>query len=90
MSYQINDTGASLRFTSGDGFFFVMKHHIKAIRYVRDDMIKVDTGCCFDSLFIHASQVTIPDNTGANNLADILNGWTTQFLQGYPEPGPSD
>lgn len=88
MSYQINDTGASLRFTSGDGFFFLMKHHIKAIRYVRDNMIKVDTGCCFGSLFIHANQVTVPVNTGADNLAQILNGWITNFLQGYPDPGP--
>ena len=88
MSYNIEDTGASLRFTSDDGFFFLMKNDIKAIRFVRDDMIKIDTGSCFNSIFIYKSQVSAPSAVDALGLATILNEWVTSFLQGYPDPPP--
>lgn len=86
MSYNIEDTGASLRFTSDDGFFFLMKNDIKAIRFVRDGMIKIDTGCCFNSIFIYQHQVSSPASGNALDLATILNQWVTVFLQGYPDP----
>lgn len=87
MSYNIQNTGASLRFTSDDGFFFLMKNDIRSIRFVRDDMIKIDTGCCFNSIFIYQHQVSSPCTADALQLASILNYWVTTFLQGYPEPG---
>lgn len=86
MAYNIQNTGASLRFTSDDGFFFLMKNDIKAIKYVREDMIKIDTGCCFNSIFIYQRQVSSPASTNAIGLANILNQWVTSFLQGYPDP----
>ena len=89
MSYNIQNTGASLRFTSDDGFFFLMKNDIKAIKYVREDMIKIDTGCCFNSIFIYQRQVSSPYAPDALSLATILNGWVTTFLQGYPDPPPA-
>lgn len=88
MSYIIQNTGASLRFTSDDGFFFLMKNHIKAIQYVRDDMIKIDTSSCFNSIFIYKSQVSSPVAVTALELSTILNDWVTEFLKGYPNtPG---
>lgn len=86
MSYIIADTGASLRFTSNDGFFYLMKHDIKNISPVRDDLLKIDTGCCFNSIFIYASQVTQPFHMDGPHLVHILNTWITTFLQGFPPP----
>ena len=86
----IQDTGASLRFISDGGFFFLMKNDIKAIRFVRDNMIKIDTSCCFNSIFIYQHQVSSPFAFDALELATILNGWVTSFLQGYPDPPPSE
>lgn len=88
MGYELFNTGASIRFVSDDGFFFLMKHHIKSIRYVRDNMIRIDTGCCMHSLYLQAHQVVYPGHDGAENLAMILNGWITGFLQHPPAPDP--
>ncbi len=88
MSYNIQNTGASLRFTSDDGFFFLMKNDIRAIRHVREGMIKIDTGCCFNSIFIYQHNVLSPYSDDALHLATILNQWVTEFLQGYPDPPP--
>jgi hypothetical protein len=85
MSYIIEDTGASIRFTGSDGFFFLMKTDIKSIRSIRDDMIKIDTGCCFTSIFIYPSSVTAPAASSALHLADILNNWITVFLNGFQD-----
>ncbi len=95
MSYNIQNLGASLYFTStsNDGFFLLMKSDIKAIRFVRDDMIKIDTGCCFNSIFIYQHQVLSPFAMNALELTAILNQWLTTFLQGYPNPpstGPAE
>lgn len=93
MSYIIQDTGASIRFTSSDGFFFLMKTDIKAIRFVRDDMIKIDTGCCFNSIFIYQSSVTVPVASSGLQLAGILNDWITVFLNGFQDtdyPGEAE
>ncbi|MBN8877065.1 MAG: hypothetical protein J0I32_05920 [Sphingobacteriales bacterium] len=84
MSYQIFDTGSSLRFVNDDGFFYLMKHHIRSIRYVPDNLLRIDTGCCMHSIYIQADHVTQPANWGAEDLASILNNWMTLFLQGYP------
>jgi hypothetical protein len=84
MSYQIYDTGSSIRFVSDDGFFFLMKHHIKSIRYVQDNILRIDTGCCMQSIYLQADHVSDPGDGGAENLANILNQWMTNFLQGYP------
>ncbi len=86
MSYQITDTGASIRFANPDGFFYLLKHHIKGIRMVNYNMIRIDTGCCLHSIFIDASQVETPLNTGGEDLAGTLNDWLTTFLKGYPDP----
>lgn len=75
MSYYIEDTGASLRFTSEDGFFFLMKKDINAIRFVRDGLIMVDTGCCFNNIFIYVHQVSSPLADDAEELANTLNSW---------------
>lgn len=80
MSYQIFDTGASMRFVSEEGFFFLMKNHVKSIQYVRDNMIRIDTGCCMHSIFLQAHHVSLPMNDGAEDLIQILNGWITTFL----------
>lgn len=93
MSYEIIDTGASIRFIGDEGFFYLMKHQIKSIQQVRDNMIRIDTGCCFHSVFIQAHHVTHPETYGAEHLAQLLNAWTSEFLQGYPsppDPGPSE
>lgn len=83
MSYQITDIGSSIRFNSEDGFFFLMKHHIKSIRHLRDNMICIDTGCCMHSIYLQADKVSEPSNLGAEQLAARLNNWMTTFLQGY-------
>ena len=88
MSYQIINTGASLRFISEGGFFFLMKHHIKSIQHIRENMIRINTGCCFHSIYINADQVSEPANGSGEELAATLNQWTTSFLQGYPNPAP--
>lgn len=88
MSYQITNTGASLRFISGDGFFFLMKHHIKSIHHIRDSVIRINIGCCMHSIYIDADQVAEPATGSAEQLADTLNQWTTSFLQGYPPTIP--
>lgn len=85
MSYQIIDTGASLRFVHEAGYFYIMKHHIKGIRQLRDDIIRIDTGCCLHSVFIHSDQVSEPVHADTQSLASILNTWITSFLQGYPD-----
>lgn len=83
MSYQISDTGASLRFISEAGFFFLMKHHIKSIQYIRENTIRINTGCCMHSIYLDADHVTLPVNDGAEHLVQLLNHWITIFLQGY-------
>ncbi|TXJ28229.1 MAG: hypothetical protein E6Q24_05465 [Chitinophagaceae bacterium] len=90
MSYQIYDTGSSLRFVNDDGFFYLMKHHISSIRYVPDNMLRIDTGsgCCMHSIYLQADHVIQPANWGAENLANTLNQWMTNFLQGYPNDDP--
>ncbi|MFN4313304.1 MAG: hypothetical protein ACK4E0_03350 [Chitinophagaceae bacterium] len=88
MSYQIFDTGSSIRFISDDGFFFLMKHHIRSIRYVAENMLRIDTGCCMHNIYLQADHVSEPTTFGAEHLAGILNQWVTTFLQGYPDNGP--
>jgi hypothetical protein len=91
MSYEITDTGASIRFISEEGFFYLMKHHIKSIQHVRENMVRIDTGCCLHSIFIQAKYVSIPVNFGGEHLAAVLNNWTTSFLKGFatpPDQGP--
>lgn len=88
MSYEIINTGASLRFISEEGFFFLMKHHIKSIQHIRENVIRINTGCCIHSIYINADQVSQPATGSAEQLAETLNQWTTSFLQGYPPTIP--
>ncbi|NCT73992.1 MAG: hypothetical protein GXC78_05635 [Chitinophagaceae bacterium] len=88
MSYQIIDTGASIRFISDDGFFYLMKHQIKSIQTIRENIVRIDTGggCCMHSIFIQVESVISPPISGTEQLMQLLNEWTSDFLQGYPDP----
>jgi hypothetical protein len=88
MSYQIINTGSSLRFTSDDGFFFLLKHDIKAIKYVSDDLIKIETGFCCNGIFIYQSSVSIPFANNATELTAILSGWLKEFSKDSHSPIP--
>ncbi len=87
MSYQITDTGASIRFVNDDGFFYLMKHDIKSISAIRDELLKIETGGCLHNLFINVGHVTEPAHTGPDNLANIMNLWITEFMR---PPVPED
>lgn len=88
MSYQIFNTEASLRFTSDDGFFFLLKPEIKAIKYVSEDLIKIETGSCCNCIFIYQISVSVPFADNAMELAAILNEWLRGFSMQSQSPMP--
>jgi hypothetical protein len=85
MSYQIYDNNASIRFVNNGQTLFVMKSSIKAITQVREDMIKIDTGNCFGSIYFRHQDVSEPLTFMPIQLLTYLRYWVSNLQP----PGPN-
>lgn len=81
MSYQIINNGASIKFISEAGQFLLPKEIVKQVAMVRDDIIKIVTGDCSGSIFIHHRDVSVPATGNTFLLFDELN-----VMLNPPEP----
>ncbi len=88
MTYYISRTGASLRFATDGGSMFLMISEIKSIRGMGDNLIKIETGCCFSSIFINTYDVAYPPSHETQSVVATLNQWITNFLTANPNPEP--
>lgn len=86
MSYQIFNSGASIRFTHPDGQVLILKQCIRQIAVIGDGIIKIDTGQMFRTIFFRHENVSVPVSGSADALATVLNNWITDCLCTPPTP----
>jgi hypothetical protein len=80
MSYQIFNSGASIRFTDPDGEVMIYKQTIRQIAVIGDGIIKIDTGEKFRTIFFRHENVSVPVSGSAVALTSVLNNWLTDCL----------
>ncbi|MEO7982935.1 MAG: hypothetical protein ABI688_02525 [Bacteroidota bacterium] len=88
MSYQIYDTGTSIRFVRDGKESFVIKNTVTKISVIRENVIKIGTGSCLSSIYIRYQEVSIPFTFSVLELVNYLNTWITN-ANNSPE-GPSE
>ncbi len=81
MTYQIYNDGEHLRFTADGSVFFLHKKKIKKVNLVREDIIKISTENCEQTIYFRRQDVTNPVTVDAQHLVDIIDVW----IGGYTE-----
>ncbi|MEP7374735.1 MAG: hypothetical protein ABI675_15170 [Chitinophagaceae bacterium] len=76
MKYEIYDNEASLDIYTNENYdksVMVMKHSVKRIGIVREDIIRIDTGNPLESVFIRHRDVLQPVTQTAIDLVYLFN-----------------
>jgi hypothetical protein len=73
MAYQILDAGVSIHFVWDLGELLVMKHDVKQVAVLRDDMLEIKVSGATRAIFFRYSDVTAPATDSAASLRDAIN-----------------
>ena len=80
MTFQIFDTGASIKILSDWDIKMVMKSAIISVSVIKGDIIKIETANPLEAIYIRHRDVSIPATASPIILRDTLNTMVSNCL----------
>lgn len=79
MSYQLSNAIQSIHISNGSKSFYLKKKAVKEISIIKGNVIRISTGDCMNSIFLHHGSVSNPVTGSPIMLVEILNDWMNDF-----------
>ena len=85
MSYLIYDNDVSIGFNNEGNHFLLLKHAIKEISVIRNEIISISADNCSGGISFRYSDVVDPVTVDISDLVNTIN----TMIVGYVEPPPN-
>jgi hypothetical protein len=75
MPYSLNNNGATIKFIYGNEPIYIDKSEIRAVMYIRPDIVKIDMGDPLRNFYIKWRDIPASVAMDAKTLAQVLSTW---------------